>query len=90
MKDNVKKKPNNPTESDFRWDYFCGSGDVPPLSAGQVVLVKYFMRNRLARVRGRAPGGVYWAGLMAPVSGSARVLVTKNSLVAVARDAEPG
>ena len=51
-----------------------------------MVLVRYFMRNRLARVGTRVPGGVYWATLVTRVSGSTRVLVTKNSLVAVARD----
>jgi hypothetical protein len=81
-------RPKNPSENDFRWDYFDGGRDVPQLPSGRVVLVRYFMRNRLARVGTRVLGGAYWANLLAPVSGSTRVLVTKNSLVAVARDEE--
>lgn len=88
MTSNRGPQPKHPTESDFRWDYFDASRDVPPLVSGQVVLVRYFMRNRVARVGARVPGGVYWAALVASVSGSARVLVTKRSLVAVARDEE--
>lgn len=80
--------PKSPSENDFRWDYFDGGRDVPQLPSGKVVLVRYFMRSRLARIDARVPGGVYWASLLAPVSGSTRVLVTKNSLVAVARDEE--
>ena len=79
-------RPERPSESDFRWDYCDGGRDVPQLQSGQMVLVRYFMRNRLARVGTRVPGGVYWATLVTRVSGSTRVLVTKNSLVAVARD----
>ena len=81
-------RPKHPSEDDFRWDYLRQGAEVPPLQSGQVVLVRYFMRPRLARVGSRVPGGVYWARLLAPVSGSTRVLVTKNSLVAVARDEE--
>lgn len=81
-------RPKHPSENDFRWDYFDGGRDIPQLSSGQVVLVRYFLRNRLARVGTRVPGGVYWASLLASVSGSTRVLVTRNSLVAVARDEE--
>ena len=86
MNRNGGPRPKHPSEDDFRWDYFGGGRDVPQLSSGQVVLVRYFMRNRLARVGTRVPGGVYWASLLAPVSGSTRVLVTKNSLVAVAKN----
>ena len=75
-----------PSEDDFRWDYLRQGAEVPQLQSGQVVLVRYFMRPRLARVSSRVPGGVYWARLMTPVGGSTRVLVTKNSLIAVARD----
>jgi hypothetical protein len=81
-------RPKHPSEDDFRWDYLRQGGEVPPLSSGQVVLVRYFMRPRLARVGSRVPGGVYWARLLTPVSGSTRVLVTKNSLIAVARNEE--
>lgn len=77
-----------PTESDFRWDYFDGSRDVPVLTPGQVVLVRYFVRNRLATVSKRIPGGMYWANLMHRVGGSGRVVVSRNSLVAVARNEE--
>jgi hypothetical protein len=88
MTNNRGPRPEHPSEDDFRWDYLRQGGEVPPLQSGQVVLVRYFMRPRLARVASRVPGGVYWARLLNPVGGSTRVLVTKNSLVAVARNEE--
>lgn len=81
-----RQRPKHPSEDDFRWDYLRQGAEVPQLQPGRVVLVRYFMRPRLARVGTRVPGGVYWARLLTPVSGSTRVLVTKNSLIAVARD----
>lgn len=80
--------PEHPTESDFRWDYFDGGRDIPVLTPGQVVLVRYFLRNRLATVRNRIPGGLYWGVLMHNIDGSCRVVISRNSLVAVARSEE--
>lgn len=79
-------RPKHPSEDDFRWDYLRQGGEVPVLQPDDVVLVRYFMRPRLARVGGTWTGGVYWAKLLATAGGSTRVLVTKSSLIAVARD----
>lgn len=81
-------RPKRPAESDFRWDYFDGSRDIPVLTPGQVVLVRYFFRSRLATVHGRIPGGLYWGALMHKVEGSSRVVISRSSLVAVARNEE--
>lgn len=88
MTNNRGPRPKHPTEDDYRWDYLRQGGEVPPLQSGQVVLVRYFGRPRLARVASRVPGGVYWARLLNSLQGTTRVIVSKNSLIAVARDAE--
>ena len=88
MNKNRGPRPKLPTESDFRWDYFDAGRDIPVLSSGQVVLVRYFFRTRLATVHSRIPGGMYWGALMSKVEGSGRVVISRNSLVAVARNEE--
>lgn len=86
-KKKAKKQPA-PSESNIRWEYFVRQHQVPVLQRGDIVLVEYGGRNRVAIVQGRVPGGIYWAQLCNPVHGATRVIVSKYSLQAVNRNAE--
>lgn len=84
MNNKSPKKVNHPTEESLRWDYLLVKEFLPTLGIGTVVLVQYFGRNRVAIVRSKLPGRCYWGQLCSPVSGQTRVVISKNSLIAVA------
>jgi hypothetical protein len=74
---------DSPNESNTRWDYFLPEDPFPQLSRGDVVLVSYYGKNRIAVVGSKIPGGIFWGTFGAPVNGATRVIVSRHSLVGV-------
>jgi hypothetical protein len=81
------KYANFPTEESLRWDYFVAGDPWPSLERGQRVLVDVWGRRRVAVCQQKIPGGLRWAQICAPCSGNKRVVVSKNSLIAVEKHA---